>query len=416
MRFFDVICQTSTDLLQKKMSLSANLYMFVGCYTRKMGHTSGLGKGISIYKFNTRNGEATYMNTINASDCGPNPAVFYINNETNCIYICNECSDQTQVTQVNFNPEQNFSVTKQVIYNSYGLYTNAISSDIGRNNIYITNFGDPFEKNAETSVVVFKINKNSNLTPMVKDVISERGTNAFKNRQEFSHFHYILPCNRNINKNEFYATDLGRDKMVHYKITNDNKVNVISEVQTKIGGGARHFCFNPIKSGFLYLSLEFACAIQVIEYDKYTNKLLRVVQTVSSLPNNVKNEDGLFSTSHIQCDKTGKYLYCANRFLLPNDLIVCYQINDNGLLDESNATFFNCHGQIPRYFEIDPTNNFMVVANQEGEHSNIAIFRINHNKNGALEFLRCIGSGSPSFVQFATFDIKSKSYHYKSKL
>eukprot|EP00483_Globobulimina_turgida_P009915 UN09934 len=124
--------------------------------------------------------------------------------------------------------------------------------------------------------------------------------------------------------------------------------------------------YNPVVNGILYISQEMGSAISVVQFDYKTNQLLNVIQTVSTLPNNVKNDLGsIYTTSHIMCDKTATFIYCANR---GHDSIVRYVIdNKTGILNENiGAEFFKCGGKIPRHFNIDPTNNYLVVANQEG--------------------------------------------------
>ena len=110
------------------------------------------------------------------------------------------------------------------------------------------------------------------------------------------------------------------------------------------------------------------------------------------------------------CDNEGKYLYCANR---GHDSIVCYGINSVGLLNENSVKWYDCNGKVPRHFEIDPTNNYLVIANQEGVYSNISIFKINHNENGKLEFLSSRATGCPSWIQFIQ---KPKNEFISSKL
>ncbi len=99
-------------------------------------------------------------------------------------------------------------------------------------------------------------------------------------------------------------------------------------------------------------------------------------------------------------DHTGKYLYAANR---SNATFVCYQIKDakTGLL--SNPLWYPCGGkggEVPRHFNIHPSNNWLLVANQEGNTPNISIFKINHEKNGALEWKCQVEVGCPTSIMF----------------
>ena len=82
--------------------VECDTFMFIGSYTQKMGHTSGQGKGISIFKFNTTTAKTQFITTIPTSKCGESPAAFHIDNETHTIYICNESA--ATMTQVTFDP------------------------------------------------------------------------------------------------------------------------------------------------------------------------------------------------------------------------------------------------------------------------------------------------------------------------
>ena len=64
--------------MNKLRSISKNMdtYMFVGSYTRKMPWSSGTGKGISIFSFDTNNGNLSHLKTLNETQTGPNPSSF----------------------------------------------------------------------------------------------------------------------------------------------------------------------------------------------------------------------------------------------------------------------------------------------------------------------------------------------------
>eukprot|EP01084_Bolivina_argentea_P319085 553466_1 len=380
------------------MSTLNNTYMFVGCYSRKMGHAAGLGKGISVFNFDTTNGNAKYITTIPESDCGLNPTAFYINNKTNYIYACNEYSTQSSLTGVQFDPDNNFETIQQFTQKSFGQDPCFAISDWGQNFLYVANYGGT----DKPSVSIYKIDENSNyLIPFAKHIPTEPGSNAIPSRQALPHMHCIMPCKNLAEPFQFYVNDLGRDSIYHYKMSENGELKVISSLQFVGGDGPRHMSYNPIINGILYISQEMGSSISVVQFNYKTNKLLDIVQRVTTLPSDIINDAGsVYTTSQIMCDKTGRFVYCTNR---GHDSIVRYIIdNKTGLLDENiGPAFYKCGGKVPRHFNIDPTNNYLIVANQEGApFDNISIFKINHNKNGALQFVQCIQSGTPSFIEF----------------
>ena len=80
-----------------------------------------------------------------------------------------------------------------------------------------------------------------------------------------------------------------------------------------------------------------------------------------------------------------------------------------GLVDTSIAAeWIGSGGKVPRYFNIDPRNQFLVMANQEGApFDNLSVFRILHQENGKLEFVRSIHSGTPSWIEFMTLPVST---------
>ena len=132
-------------------------------------------------------------------------------------------------------------------------------------------------------------------------------------------------------------------------------------------------------------------------YDPTNNKLLSIKQNVKTIPDNSTSE----LTSQILCDYNGKYLYCGNR---GHNTIVRYIINENnGLLYNNNINdieWINCNGIEPRYFNIEPNNNYLFVNNQEGNNPNISIFKIDHHNNGNLLLQNEISVPCSTYIQF----------------
>lgn len=87
--------------------------------------------------------------------------------------------------------------------------------------------------------------------------------------------------------------------------------------------------------------------------------------------------------SAIKVHPNGKYLYAANRGTPTGNenSISAFSINSNNGKLELLGTF-DSKGKVPRDFEIDPTGNYLIVANQLSE--NVVSFRINQ-ETGMLE-------------------------------
>eukprot|EP00484_Ammonia_sp_Unknown_P021117 CAMPEP_0197036564 /NCGR_PEP_ID=MMETSP1384-20130603/14037_1 /TAXON_ID=29189 /ORGANISM="Ammonia sp." /LENGTH=315 /DNA_ID=CAMNT_0042466757 /DNA_START=1 /DNA_END=948 /DNA_ORIENTATION=- len=303
------------------------------------------------------------------------------------------------ITGLQFDPDNHFQVTRQFTQDALGNECCFLSSDWGHNLLYVANYG----ADARPSAGVFKIDPISHyLEPFAQHNVTEPGSNGVPDRQKSPHVHCVMPCKHSADALEFYATDLGRDCLVHYKIDEQSgALSVISSLRFEAGAGPRHIAYNPARHDVLYVSLEMGSAIAVVQYDYKTNRLVKIAQIVSTLPSDVTNDAGsVLTTSHIECDQTGKYVYCANR---GHDSIVRFVVHEKtGLLDEEiGGEWIGSGGKVPRHFGIDPTNQYLVVANQEGApFDNVAVFRIDHGQNGALRFVHCVQTGCPTYIQF----------------
>ncbi|MEZ4934028.1 MAG: beta-propeller fold lactonase family protein [Saprospiraceae bacterium] len=80
------------------------------------------------------------------------------------------------------------------------------------------------------------------------------------------------------------------------------------------------------------------------------------------------------TSSAIKIHPSGKYLYAGNRaYLSATEDIAMFSINpDDGTLFYLGN--MDTKGEVPRDFEIDPTGNFLIVANQET--NNLVSFKI----------------------------------------
>jgi 6-phosphogluconolactonase len=94
---------------------------------------------------------------------------------------------------------------------------------------------------------------------------------------------------------------------------------------------------------------------------------LSLLQNISGLP---RDFNGAIGSADIHVSPDGRFLYCSNRG--ESNTIGILSINpSNGMLvwidDQSTL------GKTPRNFSLDPTGNFLLVANQNSD--NIVIFK-----------------------------------------
>ena len=130
----------------------------------------------------------------------------------------------------------------------------------------------------------------------------------------------------------------------------------------KPGGGPRHITFHP-SGNYAYLVLELDGAVMALDY---RNGKLTAKQTVSMVAPDFK---GRLSGADIHASPDGKFLYASNRG--DANEIAIYSIDRNGMLSLIGRQ--SVLGKTPRNFAIDPTGNFLLVANQNS--NDVIIFK-----------------------------------------
>jgi 6-phosphogluconolactonase len=121
--------------------------------------------------------------------------------------------------------------------------------------------------------------------------------------------------------------------------------------------------FHP-KLPYVYLIEELQGTISAFQLGQDT---LKFIQNISSHP---ADYTGIKGSADIHISPDGKFLYASNRGDANN--IAIFAINpENGRL--SAKGFQSTMGLVPRNFAIDPTGNYLLVANQQS--NNIVIFK-----------------------------------------
>ena len=172
------------------------------------------------------------------------------------------------------------------------------------------------------------------------------------------------------------VSDLGTDKVLVFRF--DSATGQLSPPDPPFakvypGGGPRHFAFDP-SGRFGYQLGEMSGAIDVYSWDATQGKLT-LIQRAQTVPHD------FFGGNHsaeIEVHPNGKFLYESNRRTRGEnvrgpDTIGVFAIDSrDGTLTPVEQT--DSGGIMPRNFSIDPSGNFLLVANQLS--NNIVVFQI----------------------------------------
>lgn len=196
------------------------------------------------------------------------------------------------------------------------------------------------------------------------------GAGPNKDRQEAAHAHFITfsPDNRFV-----YVNDLGQDMIHIYQLDAATaKLTPAGSWKSDAGAGPRtlHFALGGAVAGKVaYCINEMACTVDVLEQNAADGSL-KTVQQVDLLPANPPA--GVVNSA---CDtvltRDGRFAYFANRGI---DFLMSFHIDPaNGRLKAlEGLPRTSTGGQVPRNFTLDPTERWMLVANQKS--SNLSVF------------------------------------------
>lgn len=208
-------------------------------------------------------------------------------------------------------------------------------------------------------------------------------------RQEKSHIHFAAFTP---DENRLVAIDLGGDCLYTYKVT-DGLLTDEQSLTVKAGSGPRHLVFHPHKK-FAYLMTEFSSEVIVLTYDEGTGNFTEL-QYISTLPADF-SENNQGSAIHISAD--GKFVYAGNR---GHNSIAVFAVNETtGFL--TFVEHVSTEGNWPRDFSLDPTEQYVIAANQES--NNLTLFA-RDALSGKLTLIHAnIAVPSPVCIKFLHVD------------
>ncbi len=327
-------------------------YLVVGTYT------NAGSEGIYTYKFDLQSGKATAGSSVKTS----NPSYLAVSPDQKYVFAVNE-NDSGTVSAFKFNKE-NGSLTFLNTVTSAGAHPCYISLNKKGNVAIAGNY-------SSGTIAVMDVRSDGQLS-QPKQIIQLKGSSVNRSRQEKSHVHATAfsPDFRYL-----LVPDLGTDKVMLYSVaTGSGALQPMEEpfADVNAGAGPRHIDFHP-KLDIAYLVEELTGTISVFNYKEGK---LELVQNTSSHP---LSYIGAFGSADIHVSPDGRFLYASNRGDA-NSIAIFSIDQQTGMLQI--AGFQPTLGIHPRNFSIDPTGNFLLVANRDSDE--IVIFRID-KKTGLLD-------------------------------
>ena len=334
-------------------------HLIVGTYTKTQD------KGLFVYKFDSKKGSLTYESS---SEGIKNPSYLAISDDGTKVYSVNESGTERKggVSAFNFDKKTgklNF-INEQDTKGTGPCYI-SIASD--NKYIFTANY-------TGGNVSALPLNNDGSIGKLTQ-LVQHVGSSIDQSRQKEPHAHSaIFSPSGDI----LYSADLGTDKLYAYQY-DANKAQPLSEAAqafTKIeaGYGPRHFAFNK-EANRVYVLAEMKAIISVFNYQ---DKALKHLQDVKMNSADFKGTNG---AADIHLSNDGKFLYATNRGSV-NEIVIFKVDKNTGELERIGAE--SSKGKTPRNFMIDPTDRFLLVANQNSD--DIYVFKRN-KKTGLLSYI-----------------------------
>ena len=191
------------------------------------------------------------------------------------------------------------------------------------------------------------------LLPMA-DSRQHRGSGPNTARQESAHAHEVYALGSTL-----IVPDLGTDKVHRYHVDNGRLADD-GHASLPPGSGPRHVELHP-SLPLLYVLNELGNTVDVLSWPD-----LEAVQRIDTLPSEFA---GASTTAELQIARDGRWLYVSNR---GHDSIVSFAMDPSGRLH--SPEWVPTRGEHPRYFCLDPSNNWLIVLNQDSD--NVVVYRL----------------------------------------
>jgi 6-phosphogluconolactonase len=347
-------------------------YLLVGTYT------TGKSKGIHVYRFDSRSGKATLLD----SAVTTNPSYLAISPDENKVYAVNEVGNREgggKITAYRFDKKTGH-LTALNQQESMGADPCYITVDKTGKWVIVGNY-------SSGTLAVLPLQKDGSLGKAV--TVVRHGGHSVHPRQASPHVHSTVLSNNN---RFLYVPDLGKDKVMIYSF--DSKNGELTPKDTtlslKAGSGPRHFIFHP-NGKWAYLVQELGGTVTAFEYQ---NGDLKPFQTISVLPTGFSKP---FTSADIHISPDGRFLYTSTRD--EANLLTIFSIDPaTGKLTVKGHQ--SVLGKTPRNFNFDPSGNYLLVANQNSD--DIVVFKVNRETGILTDTGKRIDVGNPVCVKWIT--------------
>lgn len=324
--------------------------LLIGTYTGG-GSTS---EGIYVYTFDSETGRLSYKNKTTDID---NPSFLTISPDHQSVYAISESGSDPEGKVYAYGYDaKTGKLTFKNKASAGGKGPCYVSVDQSGHYVFTANYGSG-------SLAAVPVMPDGSLSSAVQEIYNKGNQVDGKEGPSRMHAAVIAPDNEYL-----IAPNLGIDKIGIYRFDAEVASHPLTAadpefISLPLKTGPRHFTFHP-NGKYGYLIGELDGTITAFDYDAGT---LTQTQSISMIP---EGFEGIFGAADVHISPDGKFLYGSNRIGLNELVIFSIDQKSGGLTYVGREP---SKGKIPRNFAIDPTGNFLLVANQDTD--NIHVFK-----------------------------------------
>ena len=351
--------------------------LYVGTYTEDKRTA-----GVYIVRFDAASGALRLVGT---ADVGPNPSFLALHPNGRVLYAVNEVDKYGAAPGGAigaFKIGGDGSLTRIGEQLTHGGSPCYVSVDRRGRAVFVANY-------VGGNVAALPIGADGSLAA-ASSVEQHQGKGPNAERQEGPHAHSIIP---DPSGRFALSADLGADRIFVYRL--DANAGTLSHVEAadgklSPGAGPRHLAFHPTLP-LVYVVNELDSTITTFSFDTALGTLTPR-RSLSALPTDWK---GTSYAADIHVASLGNVLYVSNRG--HNSIAVFTVAPTTGELTATQ--WIPTEGDIPRNFGFDPSERWLLVANQ---HSDNIVVYARDMRNGHLTLTpHRLAIPSPVCVRFA---------------
>jgi 6-phosphogluconolactonase len=343
-------------LMLSAQAWGASVSGYIGTYTSHNGAGNG-SKGIYSFQWDPKTGSLTDMR---AAGIATNPSFLVLHPNGRLLYAVNEGgpTDADRITAFAVSDSNSSGQLRDLgSVSSMGKGPCHLSLDSSGRWLFVANYGSG-------SIAVYPVQPDGILGD-ARQTIQQQDPAAADESPKRPHAHEVVPSP---DDRFLLSVDLGLDKVFIYRfdaVSGTLTANDPAALQFPSKYGPRHLIFSK-DARRVYLLTELTAKLVTLGWDAARGSLIQLAET-SALPPGYAGQP---SGAELALSRDGRFLYASNR--AQSNTITAFRIGPDGLPAVIGS--IESGGQTPRFIVIDPSDRFVLAANQDS--NNIAVFRI----------------------------------------